>query len=146
MSWFFFPATFLVCGAVYPFFWHLMPGRWLFVDRVRGIVLQNGHLNLPAVSITGSQWPESETLSSTSACALAAKWVRTTVQWANSQTTECHFFFPCTHSPVPFSFFLSFWITSPSTHPHSFHFQSFLSFLTFQLSRSLPSRHMAAYL
>ena len=115
-----------------------------FFDQVRGVVLQNGYLNLPPVSISGSQWPESETLSSTSACALAAKWVRTTAQWANSQTTECHVF-PCIHSPVPFSFFLPFSITSPSTHPHCFYFLSFLYFLAFQLPLSMPPRHTGGF-
>ena len=41
------PVTFLVFGAVYPFFWHLMPDRWVFVDQVRGVVLQNRYLTLP---------------------------------------------------------------------------------------------------
>jgi hypothetical protein len=49
------PATFFVFGAVYSFFRHLIPDRWIFFDQVRSIVLQNGYLNLPPVSITGSQ-------------------------------------------------------------------------------------------
>jgi hypothetical protein len=53
---FVFLQSFATYGAVYPFSWHLVLDRWVFVDQVRGVVLQKkGYLNLPPVSIAGSQ-------------------------------------------------------------------------------------------